>query len=434
MTPPHTQRGRALSRRTFIKTGIAGAAAAPATAVLAGAGSSPVGQAAPAVSRALPDVVVVGAGAFGAWTALTLRERGATVTVFDAYGPGHPRATSCDEVRQIRMSYGDREVYSRSAMNALELWKKRQQEFGRTLLFPGGRLVMRQAWNQELEDQKAIFDRLSLPYEVLKPEEMARRYPQVGFEGVGIGFLDVNAGLLKAREAIIAITETFERKGGRIRLARAMPGAATGRRLTGVTLNGHESLSAGAVVFACGPWLRHVFPDLLGTVISTHRIEVAYIGSPSGDPSYRQGVLPNLSEEGTFPGALGEVSYTQSDIDAGLKIVRGGERLSMDLDNDERIVSARQISRIHEYVRVRFPKLREPIVASRVCQSDASPDLHFVLDRHPGFDNAWIAGGGSGHGFKHGPVVGEYMADRVAGRPPVPDLERFFGLTGRGRP
>lgn len=419
-----------ISRRTFLGTGVA-AAVAPAATALAGTTTQATGQAVPALTGGLPDVVVIGAGAFGAWTALTLRERGATVTLLDAYGPGHPRATSCDEVRQIRMSYGDREVYSRSAMNAMQLWKKRQEEFGRKLLFPGGRLVMRKAWNKELEDQKAIFERLSLPYEVLKPEEMIKRYPQVGFEGVGIGFLDINAGLLKAREAIMAITETFERKGGTIRLARAMPGAAAGRTLQNVTLEHGGTLSAGAFVFACGPWLRHVFPDLLGKVITTARIEIAYIGSPAGDSRYRQGILPNLSEEGTFPGAPGEVSYTQSDIDAGLKIARGGERLPMDLDRDERIVSARQISRIHEYVRVRFPTLKEPIVASRVCQSDASPNSHFVLDRHPGHDNVWIAGGGSGHGFKHGPVVGEYMADRVTGRPAVPELERFFSLAGR---
>lgn len=417
-----------VSRRSFIK---ATTAAAATPVVSSGPAALATGQAAPAVSRALPDVVVIGSGAFGAWTALALRERGARVTLLDSHGPGHPRATSCDEVRQIRFSYGDREVYSRSAKNALALWKTRQAEFGRKLLFSGGRLVLRAAWNKELEDQKAIFEKLALPYEVLTPEEMATRFPQVGFAGVGVGFLDVDAGLLKAREAIMAITETFERKGGTIRVARAMPGQGAGRTMTSVTLNGGDTLSSGAFVFACGPWLRHVFPDLLGKVITTDRIEIAYIGSPPGDSSYRQGVLPNLSEEGTFPGAPGEVSYTQSDIDAGLKIVRGGPRWPMDLDHDERVVSARQISRIHEYVRVRFPKLQGPIVASRVCQSDGSPDLHFVLDRHPAYDNAWIAGGGSGHGFKHGPVVGEYMADRVAGRPPVPELHQFFGLAGR---
>jgi glycine/D-amino acid oxidase-like deaminating enzyme len=417
-----------VSRRTFLGTSLA-AAVTPSIADAARGAALDTAQGAPAVSQGLPDVVVIGAGAFGAWTALSLRERGAKVTLLDAYGPGHPRATSCDEVRQIRFSYGDREVYSRSARNAMLLWRKRQEEFGRKLLFPGGRLVMRTAWNKELEDQKAIFDRLQLPYEVLKPEEMAKRYPQVGFEGVGVGFLDAAAGLLKAREAIMAITEAFEKKGGTIRLARAMPGAAAGGRLQDVTLGGTDRLSAGAFVFACGPWLRQVLPDVLGNVISTARIEVAYIGSPPGDPSYRQGVLPNLSEEGTFPGApANEVSYTQSDIDAGLKIVRGGERGPIDLDRDERIVSARQIARIHEYVRVRFPKLTQPIVASRVCQADASPNLHFVLDRHPSLDNAWIAGGGSGHGFKHGPVVGEYMAERLAGTPAPQELLAVFGL------
>ena len=311
------------------------------------------------------------------------------------------------------------------------LWRKRQEEFGRKLLFPGGRLVMRQAWNKELEDQRAIFDRLKLPYEVLKPEEMAKRYPQVGFEGVGVGFMDTAAGLLKAREAIMAITETFERKGGTIRLARAMPGATQGRSLQDVTVEDGR-LSAGAFVFACGPWLRQVFPEVLGQVISTARIEVAYIGSPSGDSSYRQGILPNLSEEGRSRARRPvRCRTTQSDINAGLKIVRGGERGPIDLDRDERIVSARQIARIHEYMRVRFPKLKEPIVASRVCQADASPNLHFVLDRHPNYDNTWIAGGGSGHGFKHGPVVGEYMAERVSGTPAPQELHQFFGLAGR---
>jgi len=419
-----------ISRRAFIGTGVA-AAVVPATA-FAGSAAQAAGQRAPAILTNLPDVAVVGSGAFGAWTALSLRERGAKVTLLDAYGPGHARATSCDEVRQIRMSYGDREVYSRSALKAMEIWKARQQEFGRKLLYPTGRLVMRQEWTKELEDQKQVFERLAIAFEVLQPAEMSKRYPQVNFEGVGVGFLDVNAGLLKAREAIIAVTEAFERKGGTIQIARALPGAASGRALQAITLNGRDAFAAGSFVFACGPWLKLVFPKLLGTMISTGRVEIAYIGSPAGDPSYRAGVLPNLSEEGTIPAHPGEGAYTQSDIDAGLKIARGGERIDIDMDRDERVVSARQISRVHEYVRLRFPGLKnQPIVATRVCQSDASTNSHFILDRHPDHDNVWIAGGGSGHGFKHGPVVGEYMADRVTGQPPVPELEKFFALAGR---
>jgi sarcosine oxidase len=195
-------------------------------------------------------------------------------------------------------------------------------------------------------------------------------------------------------------------------------GAETGVRETVDPLRGPEAAGDGGA--------------LLGKLLSTGRTEIAYIGSPAGDPSYRAGVLPNLSERGTIPGYPDESCYTQSDIDAGLKIARGGDRVSMDLDRDERVVSARQINRVYEYVRLRFPALsKQPIVATRVCQGDGSADGHFVIDRHPDYDNLWIAGGGSGHGFKHGPVVGEYIADRLSGVATDPVLTTTFGLAGR---
>lgn len=420
-----------LTRRAFIGTGIA-AMAVPATRAESSGTTEQPAQRAPGIVTGLPDIAVIGSGAFGAWSALSLRERGAKVTLIDAYGPGHARATSCDEVRQVRHSYGDREIYSVSAMKAIALWKRRQEEFGRKLMFPTGRLEMRRDWTKEFEDQKRVFDKHSIAYEVLKPAEMSARYPQVNFEGCGVGFLDTNAGLLKAREAIIAVSEAFEKKGGTIRLAKALPGKAQGRALQNVALGNQGDLSAGAFVFACGPWLRQIFPALLGQILSTGRTEIAYIGSPAGDPRYRAGTLPNLSERGTIPGYPDESCYTQSDIDAGLKIARGGDRQSMDLDRDERVVSARQISRVYEYVRLRFPMLtKQPIVGTRVCQGDGSTDSHFVIDKHPDHDNVWIAGGGSGHGFKHGPVVGEYVADRLSGVAGDPVLAKTFGLAGR---
>jgi glycine/D-amino acid oxidase-like deaminating enzyme len=110
---------------------------------------------APAISAGLPDVVVIGAGAFGGWTALTLRERGAKVTLVDAFGPGNPRAASCDETRQIRAGYGDREEYSRWALKAMELWKTREREWNRQLLYPGARLQLAAEMTPEIKAQAA---------------------------------------------------------------------------------------------------------------------------------------------------------------------------------------------------------------------------------------------------------------------------------------
>ena len=81
------------------------------------------------------------------------------------------------------------------------------------------------------------------------------------------------------------------------------------------------------------------------------------------------------------------------------------------------------------YVGYRFPGLENaPLVEARVCQYEESSDGHFILDRHPKLDNVWIAGGGSGHGYKHGPAVGERVAGLVLGKAqidPVFSLRRF---------
>jgi glycine/D-amino acid oxidase-like deaminating enzyme len=410
--------------------------------------------AAPAIPAGLPDVVVVGAGAFGGWTALTLRERGATVTLVDAFGPGNPRAASCDETRQIRAGYGDREEYSRWALKAMDLWKKREREWGRQLLYPGARLQLAAGMTPEIAAQSAAFDRLKLPYEIVQPDDLRKRYPQVDFAGVAFGFYEPGAGLLLAREATIEVARQFQKKGGTLLIGQAATfGAATsapavaspsssasasasgaapapavrtgrgsGRTLNAVALNGRDALPAGAIVYACGPWLRKLFPELLGNQIATPRREVFYFGTPPGDAAYSWPNLPQLTE----PGAL-----VYPAISFGVKVLpSGGQQL--DPDSAERIVGSEQAKRAYDYVAKRFPRLNgQPIVETHVCQTEYTPDRHFVIDRHPDFDNVWIAGGGSGHGFKHGPVVGEYVADRVLGKAGDPALAKIFALTPR---
>jgi glycine/D-amino acid oxidase-like deaminating enzyme len=54
-----------------------------------------------------------------------------------------------------------------------------------------------------------------------------------------------------------------------------------------------------------------------------------------------------------------------------------------------------------------------PLIETRVCQYEQTPDSHFIVDRHPQMNNLWLLGGGSGHGFKHGPALGEMMAELI---------------------
>jgi len=401
---------RRLDRRAFLKTAGAQAGALAVTARVR--------------AQTSPEVVVIGAGAFGGWTALCLREKGASVTLVDAYGPGNSRASSGGETRQIRAGYEDRELYTRWVLLAFDRWKARQEEFGRRLLFETGRLLLAPEWDESLKVTKAVLDKYRVPNEVLKHDELRRRYPQMNPEGVGVALLEPTTGVLKAREGCIAVAEAFQRKGGRFRIGKARPGRPSGARLLDVALDGGTALSGSTFVFACGPWLPKVFPELMKKKLFTPRRDVFFFGTPAGDDRFSYPNFPNYSED-NYQGYYGFPSLDGR----GFKVCPVGELTAFDPDTDERVVSSYQVKRARDYLGLRFPALKDqPIVESRVCQLEMSVDEHFIIQKHPALENVWLVGGGSGHGYKHGPVVGEYVADRVLGQDKNPELESVFKL------
>ncbi|MDX1579262.1 MAG: FAD-dependent oxidoreductase, partial [Gemmatimonadota bacterium] len=215
----------------------------------------------------------------------------------------------------------------------------------------------------------------------------------------------------------------FAEEGGELRRARARPGGASGGTLDWISREDGELIEAEAYVFSCGPWLPKLFPDLLGERIATPRRDVFYFGTPAGNPLFDHPALPNFSEPSANYYGFPSIDHR------GLKLAPVGGMVRFDPDRDERLVVAYQVKRAREYLARRFPALAdEPVIESRVCQLEDTPDAHFIIDRHPAWENVWIAGGGSGHAFKHGPVLGEYVARRVRGDETDPELDRLFAL------
>lgn len=381
-----------------------------------------------AQTRSSPDVVVVGAGVFGVWTALLLRERGHRVTLLDAYGPGNSRSASGDESRHIRAGYEENALYTEWAMKSMTLWKEREVEFKRRMLYPAARLQMAATLTRDLAAQKDVFDRLEIPYEILSQSELKKRWPQINFEDVGVAFYetDKSSAVLKARDNCLLIAEMFEKKGGVFTIAQALPGGASGRTLSAVDIGNGNSVSGGIFVFATGPWLRKTFPRLLGRKISTPRRELYYWGVPPGDTRFTWPNLPTWSD-----GVLG--NYGFPNFDRGVKVAPPAAGVfQQDPDDAERVPSGYLIRQAQEWVAKRFPALKNmPIVETRICQVEQTGNGDFLIDRHPDYDNVWIAGGGSGHGYKHGPMVGQYVADRIEGKPGDAALIKTFALAGR---
>ncbi len=385
-----------------------------------------------ATSRTPPGrsnhVAVVGAGAFGGWTALHLLRAGARVTLVDAWGPGNSRASSGGETRVIRAGYGPDRIYVESVARALELWRENQKRWNRLLFHEIGALWLLGDDDRFVTLSQPFIKEAGLPADVLSREEASRKYPQINFDGIRWAFFEHQAGFLMARQACQVVLEAFEEEGGTFRLGAVKePVKATGS-LARLPLDTGETLEADAYVFACGPWLPELFPDVLGTLIGPTRQEILYFGTPAGGSRYTDQSMspwlapPSRDREGVerfFYGIPGNESR-------GFKIADDTRGPAFDPTHGDRTPSADGIERARDYMRFRFPGLADaPLVEARVCQYEQSKDGHFILDRHPGLDNVWLIGGGSGHGYKHGPALGERVSQMVLGQRPI---EPFFSL------
>ncbi len=357
-------------------------------------------------------VVVIGAGAFGGWTALYLLRRDVRVTLVDAWGPGNSRASSGGETRVIRGTYGPNQLYTKIAARAMQLWKENEGRWNLKLLHQIGVLWMVTAGKDN--DQ---FERGSLPalreaglsYQELSVQEMASRWPQINLEAVHWGIYEPEGGFLTARVACQAVLDGFLAEGGEYKQLAVVPRNLDDGKWEGLSLSDGTTLRADQYVFACGPWLGKLFPETIGNRIRATRQEVFFFGPPAGDQRFSEIGLPVWADHRDkfmygIPGNQGR----------GFKIADDTRGPEFDPTFGDRTVSAEGLKSVRDYIAFRFPALKDaPLLESRVCQYENSPDNNFIIDHHPKHETVWLLGGGSGHGFKHGPALGEIVAELV---------------------
>ncbi len=355
------------------------------------------------------DVAVVGAGVFGAWAALCLADSGRRVVLLDQYGPANARASSGGESRILRAGYGPDVLYTRWAVRSLQLWQEFFAGSGTDLFHRCGVLWLSGEQDTHAKHSEEVLAKCGVAAERVERAELERRFPQFCFEGVDWGLFEPDSGALMARRAVQAVVTAAVNKGVDYLPASAIPPATRGRAAA-MQISDGSSISADEYVFACGAWLAKVFLKLLGSRIFVTRQEVVFFGVPAGDLRFAAPAMPAwlFVTDGIY--GLPELEHR------GFKVAldRHGERV--DPDTQSRVVSKESVQWMRGYVERRFPALRgAPIVETRVCQYENTWNGDFLIDRHPEMENVWLVGGGSGHGFKHGPALGEYVAAQVNG-------------------
>lgn len=353
------------------------------------------------------SVAVIGAGAFGGWTALWLRRKGYKVTLLDAWGPGNSRSSSGDETRVIRSTYGANEFYFDLNVRALELWKEHQHLWQRQIFHNAGVLwLCYQQQTPVVDDSLPFASKHKMDYERLTVTQLRERYSAINCDDLDHGWFDPFGGYLKARESTQLVTDTFIKEGGRFVQAFVDPGD-TGAAPT--TASG--PVRADLYIYACGSWLGRLFPRVLGKVITCSKQEVYYFGTPAGAGSLYDSMPVWVDADGKdyYYGIPGNANR-------GFKIGVDRRGRPFDPTADERTPEPEVLEHARRFIGHRFPGLRDaPLIESRVCPYENSPDGNFIFSQHPDVANVFFIGGGSGHGFKHGPAWGEMVANKLAG-------------------
>ena len=455
-----------IDRRDFIK--IAGVGAG---AFLAGSGKAPAFLKSGLAST---QVVVVGAGAFGGWTALNLRRMGAKVTMIDMYGPGNARSTSGDEARGVRSSYGDRvqgEQWVKWARVAMDKWKDFDKQFSKPLkmrvYYTTGDVIMRTGPANFLAKTQEWWEKHRIPHEVLTGDEVRKRWPQFKADDITTALYEPDAGVVRARRSCEAVAEVFRHEGGNIIIERVVPPEQSGFDGSEITLVNGTKIGADVFVFCTGPWLGKTFENMRNRM-RTPMGQVFYWGTPPGDQRFTFPNLPSWNFAGTTgwaalpndsrgfrvrgggggggapganqqgatgatgaTGAVGATGATGAVGATGAAGATGAPSPSatqptapnvspanvQDPDLSSRYIEADRLPRARAFLESRFPDLKDmPLLATHACHYESTSSSNFIIDRHPTLKNIWISGGGNAEGFKFGPVTGEYTARRVLGK------------------
>jgi glycine/D-amino acid oxidase-like deaminating enzyme len=343
------------------------------------------------------DVVIVGAGTFGASLAWWLARGGEQVTLVDQFEPGDRRASSGGETRLYRCAHGPDAEYTTMARRARTLWQELEHESGEELLVECG-----MAWFAHHNDGwEAASERTlaaqGIPTERLDASNAATLYPSFRGDDLAFVLLEPEGGVLRAERSMKTLAAQAIAHGAQIVRGRARPEGGT------VVLEDLRRLQGDVVVWACGPWLPKLFPDLVSLRVTQQ--ELLFL---DGGPAWRAPGVPAWCDY--------ELSrYGTADVDdLGVKAAIDDEGPALDPDGDLPTTTTTE-AEVRSYLRKRFPALQNaPLVRARSCRYEITADTRLIAAPHPEHPGVWIVGGGSGHGLKHGPPMAERLANAFA--------------------
>jgi glycine/D-amino acid oxidase-like deaminating enzyme len=349
------------------------------------------------------EVLVVGAGVLGAWTAATLAADGFRVTLADRLPPGNARGSSGGESRTLRFAHGSDTLLTDWALRSSAGWEELDAGWHEPLIVrAGASWLLRGETDPRWETASArTMAAHGVASRWLSTRELEKMYSGTGIRGFEGALHEPEAALLYARRAVRAVVALARERGVKVLQTGVLP-AADGR----VRLQDGGELRPDHVVWACGPWLDALFEEVS---IAALRQDIFYLG----------GNELTIDRSPLWLDRAGMV-YGSGDLSGrGVKVNTDREFIPMNIDDDERLADPQGLAALRQYLRQHFPGLADrPVTGAETNQYEMSVNGDFIIDRLPREQSWWIVGGGSGQAFKHAPAIGLEVARQLRGNEP----------------
>ncbi|PKP96791.1 MAG: hypothetical protein CVT74_16010, partial [Alphaproteobacteria bacterium HGW-Alphaproteobacteria-13] len=342
------------------------------------------------------DVAVVGAGAIGAWTAWHLVRAGESVRLFDAYGAGNGRAASSLASMMLDPVQGGDALYAGLVDDSFDAWKRLSDTASLPILTPCEALTA-----------LAAADAVAPPRGTDRESgaRLRSRFTQIAWRDDEQALrADKGGAMIAGRRAVL---ETI--LDARIAPeTTVMPAPLFDKRRDLYVLP--DGGTAHSIVYACGAWLTELFPQILTPArLSAVRSQIFHFGPGQGDVQYRPPAMPAFVDRAYGFSLLPDVEG------AGVRCWRSVPDASVDPDSFDRRAEEPALAAARQWLAARLPRLAAaPVIASAAAHDCRTATGDLLLDRLPGHQRVWLAGGAAGRAFSLAPAIGARVAAHVA--------------------
>jgi len=353
------------------------------------------------------DCIVLGVGGFGSGAFYHLAKRGVKVLGIEQFHRGHDRGSSHGETRIIRKAYFEHPNYVPLAVRAYDGWRELEAETGETLMRLAGVLLAGPPEGEAVGGAKTSAQEHNLTLEELTPEEARSRFPELRFPGDLAVVFEPDAGFLHVEQCVRSHIRQAEALGGRLKTGEKVIEWKSDGKTVEVRTN-RDRYQAARLVITAGPWSAEVLEEYSLPLQVLRKSVFWHLLVPDSKKSAsRLPVFLYELAEGVFYGLPGT-----SGTNLKLAEHSGGKPVS-DPGQARRDVDPEDQKKVETFCGQYVPAVTSPFESHTVCFYTMTPDGHFVIDRHPAYQNVVLGAGFSGHGFKFTGILGQALTDLV---------------------